>query len=277
MLLPYMSHQQKLLILLAGRFMLKKTLHSILPAFILTLLLPSIMIGASKDIRNELILTTARAGWPPFIIPADRYGDARGIMIDILREAAQCAGRSLKIVHYPEKRCLMNLRDGTVDIYPKAREWVTKPDQFDWTAPVICSEDTLVFRNDDQARVTQSLTGMSIGVVHGFSYPALKTLFACGSIQRHDAHNTKNLLLMLSRGHVDAIFTNRHVAKWIIRKSPNLNEEEFAFAQKPLDSAPFRFAFTKKRNHYKFIAAFNKELEKMRKDGRLQAILDRYK
>ncbi len=257
--------------------MFKKTLHIILFAFALILSLPSMTIGVSKDTQNELILTTAGAGWPPFIIPADRYDEARGIMIDIMREAAECAGHSLKIVHYPEKRCLMNLRDGTVDIYPKAREWVAEPDQFDWTDPVVLSEDTLVFRNGDQTRVTQSLTGMSIGVVHGFSYPALKTLFACGSIQRHDAHNTKNLLLMLSRGHVDAIFTNRHVAKWIIRKSPNLNEEEFAFAQKPLDSAPFRFAFTKEKKHCTFIDAFNKELETMRKDGRFQAILDRYK
>lgn len=257
--------------------MFKKAPFVILLLFFLTITLPNAGIGASKEPLNELILTITRAGWPPFMIPADRYGEARGIMIDTLREAAQCVGCTIKIVHYPEKRSLMNLRKGIVDVYPKAQEWVAEPNQFDWTAPVVISEDTLIFRNGDQTRVTQSLTGMSIGVVHGFSYPALKKLFACGSLQRHDAHNTKNLLLMLSRGHVDAILTNRHVAKWIIRKSPNLREAEFYFAKKPLENAPFRFAFTRKSDHSKFIAAFNKEIETMRKDGRFQAILDRYK
>ena len=256
--------------------MFKKTPLVITILFLLTLLLPDTGRSASKKNKKELILATARDGWPPFIIPADSSGEARGIMIDVLREATQCAGCTLKIAHYPEKRSLMNLQEGIVDVYTKAKEWVSQPNQFDWSDPIIISEDTLIFRKGDQARATQSLTGMDIGVVHGFTYPALKALFACGSLRRHNAHNTKSLLLMLSLGHVDAILTNRHVAQWVILNTPNLHEDDFSFAARPLDSAPFRFAFTKKKDHRTLIDIVNKEIKSMREDGRFQTILDRY-
>lgn len=235
-------------------------------------------IPAAADELKELTICSPKEGWPPFIIPEDELGQERGIMIDVLREAASRNGYTIKIVHLPEKRAQMVLKEGGVDAHPKAMEWVDNPDDFNWTDPIVESTDVVIIRrHNERSEVPRTLTGFNLGVMLGYVYPALEEYFQDGSIKRRDARTTESLLRMVLRDHVDAAVTNQHVANWIIHNNDDLSHDDFVVGDKPIDSAPYRFAFTKAWYSLEFIKLFNRELKIMKKDGTFETILNRYK
>lgn len=215
-------------------------------------------------------------GWPPFIIYEKESAD-RGIMGDIITAIGEKTGFKVEFLILPEKRLQLYLKDGTIDAYPKAMEWVPDPALYRWSDPVIDVTDVVIIRKtNSRSRVPATLLGLNVGAVHGYSYPKLQDSFDDGSIRRHDAMNTENLLSMLDHGHVDAILTNPIVANWIIRNCTTLQRDRFLYSATPLDSASYRFAFTKGWNSQPFIDVFNAELRAMKRDGRLQAIVNKY-
>lgn len=228
---------------------------------------------------NTLIMGAPPEGWPPFTIVANQPHHHKGIMVDVLREIAEKNGYIVKVDFFPEKRCRMMLTQGKIHVYCKAKEWVDDPSMYIWSDPVVTSVDILVSHADApiQFDSIHELTRRSIGSVYGFSYPTLDKAFESGAIHHHTAKNTEAILRMVQRGHIDAAVTNRHVAEWITRNHPKMTLSEFALSTTPIDSAPYRFAFHNTPKWKQFIVGFNKELASMKKDGRLQAILDRYK
>ena len=226
---------------------------------------------------RTIVMASPPQGWPPFIIIAPDPQKNRGIMLDVLREAMKASGHDLTLALYPEKRSRLMLKEGGIDAYAKAKEWVDNPGLYLWTDPVLTITDTVVFRKSGRLPIPTSLDGLHLGVVHGFVYPTLEPLFQQGTILRHTAMTTANLLLMVQRGHIDGAVTNRHVAEWIIKNNAELSAEAFAFGKTPIASAPYRFAFPKTEGNELFIAQFNRELAAMKQDGRLKTIMDKYK
>lgn len=235
--------------------------------------------GTTSTPEYRLIVAAPQEGWPPFIIidPND-VQQSKGIMFDVMREAARNEGWDIQFATFPEMRSQMMLQEGKIDAYPKAREWVETPGVFRWTDPIITSSDVLVFRNGHFPESGPAkLRDLDVGVVHGYAYPTLDPLFQSGVLKRHSATSTEQLLRMVQRGHIDVAVTNRHVAEWIIRNSKTLNPDALLFTKTPLDSAPYRFAFTKAWDSNPCIDSFNRELEAMKKDGRFDEIINRYK
>jgi polar amino acid transport system substrate-binding protein len=228
----------------------------------------------AKD--DSMVMAIPAKGWPPYII-AEKT--PRGIMVDVMRQIAATANLEIQFINYPDKRALMRLCDGTVDAYPKSRDWVTAPDEFLWTDPVLESQDLLLFRKGEKWDFDrpQEGSGEKIGCVLGYRYPVLKPFFASDKIKRVNAPNSRSMLLMLSRGRTDAAVVNKNVALWLMEDTFELSGNDFEFADHPLETAPYAFAFTQKKEWKPFIAHFNRELAAMKKDGRLQAILDKYR
>jgi len=252
------------------------TILALLSALATIILFPPIACGADQN--TEITLSTSEEGWPPYIITTDEGPNNHGIMVDVMREITSTPDKTVVLAHFPEKRCQLLLKEGHVDAMPKAKEWVEDPSLFYWTDSVISSSDVLVSRRGEcPPAKPEALTGKTIGVVLGYHYPTLAPLFKDGIIKRHDAHNTTNLMRMVKRGHIDIAVTNRHVAEWIIKNNDDMSAVEFSFSNRPIASAPYRFAFTKTWPCEKFIQLFNMELEAMKMDGRLQAIVKKYK
>lgn len=230
----------------------------------------------SDDADRSFVISVPTVGWPPYFIVPDQDGPIRGIMADVLREACKATANTATFTLYPEKRGRVMLEEGTIDAYPKAKEWMDNPNKYLWTAPVVTSTDILILRRHSSSSLpAATIKGLDVGVVHGFTYPTLDPLFKSGAIRRHAAEKTECLLRMVSRGHIDAAVTNRHVAQWLIRTSPELKAGDFLFG-KVIDSAPYRFAFTRTPENTRFVSSFDRELARMKEDGRLQAILDKY-
>ena len=228
--------------------------------------------------EGTILLGGPSAGWPPFFIPAADGEPATGIMPDVLRAVAGRLGVNVAEAYYPDKRGMLYLTDGSLDAWPKSEKWVDDPDQYLWTDPVVMSTDVVVYRKKSPIpfHSPSDLIGRNICVVLGYSYPTLEPLFDRGRITPWKAPSSKHMLRMLGRGHVDGAICNRFVAQWILREDEGLNPEDFAFAETAVDSAPYRFAFTRSGNWGGFVERFNRELRAMREDGRLRAILMRY-
>ncbi|OIQ52073.1 Bacterial extracellular solute-binding protein, family 3 [Pseudodesulfovibrio hydrargyri] len=229
-------------------------------------------------LEGTILLGGPHEGWPPFFIPAADGEPATGIMPDVLRAVANRLDLKVAEVYYPDKRAMLYLADGSLDSWPKSEKWVDDPQRYLWTDPVVVSTDVVVYRKQSPIpfQSPEDLIGRNICVVLGYSYPTLEPLFDQGLIRPWKAPSTKLMLKMLGRGHVDGAVCNRFVAQWILREDEGLNPEDFAFAETAVDSAPYRFAFTRAGNWEGFIERFNRELKAMREDGRLEAILKRY-
>lgn len=247
----------------------------------LSLLLLCFLAASPRARASEetILLGGPHEGWPPFFIPAPNGQPATGIMPDVLRAVAGRVDIKVVEAYYPDKRGMLYLTDGSLDAWPKSEKWVDDPQRYLWTDPVVVSTDVIVSRKRSPLpyHSPQDLVGRDIGVILGYSYPTLEPLFKRGLITPFRAPATKHMLRMLDRGHVDGAVCNRFVAQWILREDEGLAHEDFLFSETPVDSAPYRFAFTRARDWTEFVERFNSELKAMREDGRLEAILDQYR
>lgn len=252
--------------------MLKSQLFALLLA---SMFLLAPVSGSCDD--HSLVIGSPPEGWPPFTM-ALGASIGYGIMTDVLAEICKTCGIELSMAYFPEKRSRMMLRKGEIHAYPKAKEWIPNPDTFAWTDPVVTSQDVLVFsRHRFPEGAPQSIKGFTVGTILGFNYPTLQPMFEKKTIKRTNAKSTESLMRMVQRGHIDVAVTNQFVAEWIIRNNTDMTANDYIIADTPVDSAPYRFAFTRAKDFSHVIDAFNRELAAMRQDGRLQAIIERYK
>jgi polar amino acid transport system substrate-binding protein len=236
-------------------------------------------LAADGGVPSVVVVGSPPEGWPPFLIPPPGDACGRGIMLDVMAEITRSLGCESRLELYPEKRSRLLLSEGGIHAYPKAREWMDDPEEYVWSDAVVVSSDVLVSRSGEPllADSLDDMAGLSIGVIHGFHYPAISRAVAAGTVTTYPARDTEAALRMLQRGHVDTVVTNRAVAEWIIRNRSDLHAADFVFAAKPIDSAPYRFAFFKSGQWQRFAELFNAELAAMKRDGRLDRILARYR
>ena len=240
---------------------------------------PAAQISPAPAAAAEAItLTTPPNGWEPFINAPDRQSGHGGILVDVFRAIVEQLGYDCRLVSNPEKQGLMMVRQGRVDAAPKAEEWVSGPDRYLWTDPIVTSTDTVVSRTTTPVAyaVPDDLKGRTVGVVTGFKYPSLTPLIDSGAVRAVRATTVEELLILLMQGRIDCAVANGPVAKWVIKRRGDINPENVVFSRKPLDTAPLRFAFTGGDKWKPFIKRFNAELAAMRQDGRMAAILNHY-
>lgn len=201
----------------------------------------------NAPVMETIVVSTPPTGWPPFIIPPKNKENDTGIMMEIMDTITNRIGYHMNTVHFPEKRSQMLLAEGRVDAYAKAKEWVKNPSLYSWTDPIVTTTDVLVFlkKSPIQFQTPKDLSGLNIGIVYGFSYPTLDPLFDKAIIKCHTSKCTKNLLLMVQRGHIHAAATNRHVAEWIIKTTVNYPQRISHTAPPPSVLPPIDSPFQK--------------------------------
>lgn len=227
---------------------------------------------------KEIILSFNTAGWPPYLINEEKGASSGGIMVDVLQAVASQHGYKIAVTPYPEKRGLLYLDEGKVDVFPKAKEWTKSPEKYIWTDPVLYSSDVLVFMRDKPLdyKSPGDFFSKQIGTVRGYIYPLFDSYFEDSRIFRDDAESEHQMLLKLLRHRYEVAIINKIVALWIIRNEPEFREQ-FEFSEKYVGSAAYRFMFTSKYDWGPFAEKFNQELKRMKADGRLEKILLRYR
>lgn len=78
---------------------------------------------------------------------------------------------------------------------------------------------------------------------------------------------------MLLRNRVDAIVINELVGRWVIKNNSGLHNS-FATTSNEVELVGLRIMFSKK--WAPFIEIFNKDLEVLKQNGRLERIIEKY-
>lgn len=241
----------------------------LLPLFVFAMWMGG-ALAADKTIR----LATPPGGFPPFIIDAPGQPTS-GIVVDVLREIAGLHGYRIQPTDAPKKRVEQMILEGQLDASPRATEWGGDPKVFLFTDPVIRIRDLVFSRRQAPLRYRSpdDLLGKSVGTHLGYSYPLLTPYFDSKKILRADAGTEKSMLLMLQAGRTDALVMNEWVAAWLI-KTENL-QDQFTASEAELDGYEYRLMFGPQWSD--FVTQFNRELARMKRDGRLSRVIGKYR
>ncbi|OIQ50342.1 Bacterial extracellular solute-binding protein, family 3 [Pseudodesulfovibrio hydrargyri] len=258
-----------------------RTILKILPLSLCLLLIESAgMAGVVPTAAEErsMVMFIAYADVPPYYID-DSEGRGNGILMDVLRAVTGPLNCTVTSMRLPDKRGWEMLEHGGVDVYASAREWIGNPDRFLWTDPFMPNDDVLIYRAGSPQIYSgpESLYGKTVACIKGFVYPTLEGHFGPGRIMRIDATSPEAMLELLVRGRADAVLVNHTEIRWIFRTSREHEPHRFRIDAQPVDRALIRFLFPRGRGWEPMVGQFNRRLHAMRKDGSLNAILDRYK
>ena len=251
----------------------------------LTALLPTLLAGtvgtalcADQAPNRELVMFIAYADVPPYFFDTP---DSRGtgILPDVLRAVLRPLGYRFTTRQLPDKRGWEMLANGDLDVYASAREWVETPGRFLWTDPFMGSEDILLYRAESTLRYTrpEDLYGKAVAGIKGFVYPALEGHFRPDGIIRLDATSPDAMLKALTMGRADAILINHTEIQLMFRNRKDLDPAAFRIDETPMGHADFRFLFPGNPKWEPLVRQINARLETMKRDGSLEAVLDRYR
>jgi len=225
--------------------------------------------------KQELILFLPDTDWPPFVT---QESDG-GVFGELLRAIVEPMGYSVRVRSLPERRGWEMLDDGLVDVHVKAREWVDEPDKYLWSEPFMLNEDVLLYAAARPLEYTtpEALYGISVATIRGFFYPPFEPHFGPGKITRVDVATPYAMLDLLERNRVAAALVNRAETEWMLHHTPSIDPSRFVLDKRDFDQAQYRFLFSRKSGRKALVAKIDKALTAMRRDGRLKAILDKYR
>jgi len=228
--------------------------------------------------NRELILFLPDTDWPPFITQDPDQAEG-GVFGELIRAIVEPMGYTVKIQFLPERRGWEMLDDGLVDVHVKAKEWVTDPDKYLWSDPFLLNEDVLLYSAARPLEYTtpEALYGTSVATIRGFFYPRFEPHFGPGKITRVDVATPYAMLDLLERNRVAAALVNRAETEWMLHHSPSIDPSRFRLDRHDFDRAQYRFLFSPKGDWQPLIDRIDKSLNAMRHDGRLKAILNKYR
>ncbi len=158
--------------------------------------------------------------YPPMMIESGRTG----IYQELLDELSTMTGHRFQIQYLPYARLAHKFDLGQIDLEPGVFPgWVKQqkvPGMF--SVPFGKVVDAVVFAPGKHFEVTtpRDLSGRTVGLVRGYTYPDLRELFDSGAVHRIDAVSETQLLAMLAAGRMDQILINKAVAQYNIQKVP---------------------------------------------------------
>jgi polar amino acid transport system substrate-binding protein len=158
--------------------------------------------------------------YPPMMIENGRSG----IYQDILDELSKMTGHRFQIQYFPYARLTRQFDLGQIDLEPGVFPgWVKQhrvPGLF--SVPFGKVVDVLVFAPGKHFPVNspKDLSGRTLGLVRGYTYPDLRELFDRGAVHRADAVSETQLLAMLAAARMDQILINKAVAQYNILQVP---------------------------------------------------------
>ena len=232
-------------------------------------------IGAIDIFGSEIIIfNTTPKGYPPYMIK-EAGKQERGIMFEVLQIIATKLDYVVETKGIPTKRVDNLLKTGDLDATARAKEWVSNPENYEFTDVIVRARDVLfsLKKTPITFRSIEDLFDKDIGTHLGYTYPMLKTYFKDNRIRRNDTDNGTAMLNMVLKERTDAAVINELVAKWIISK--NKWKEKFVVSEKEIGGFDYRIMFNKKWRS--FVQKFNQELTLMKQNGELEKIISKYK
>ena len=242
---------------------------------VITVLL-SVFSAASHAEKTQLDALTL--DYPPYSFSA-ADGKITGIVYDISTEAFSRIGVTLQTRIKPWKRALVEARVGEVDVLfnalhtPERAAYLTYVD-----FSVMDEEVVLIAQKQKQGKFTGKLSdisGSQVAVPRGFSLgPKVDDAFERGILNRVLANTSAEALRVLAAGRADYVATDRWTAAFVIAGQPSLTGLQIL--DPSIEVTPTYIVFTKARDYSDMADRLAKTLIEMKREGRIQAILNKY-
>lgn len=223
---------------------------------------------------GTVVFNVTDTGYAPFMIPADGEKPASGIIVDVLRAVLNGRDISMQTLAVPKNRELRYFEAGNLDAHATAREWVSNPDAFEFTDPVLSIRNVVITKKQVDWRFSDldDLVGKRLVTHLGFVYPPLSEYFSSGQITRVDGTSELSMLRMVLSGRGDGAIMNNVVGMWLI--SQNGLGDKFILSHRAVTDFGYRIMFARKWKP--LVGYFNKELARLRETGELTEIFGRY-
>lgn len=179
-------------------------------------------------------LRSGGTDWYPYSYKDDQ-GQAKGIAVDVVKQAMAQNGLQMEFLFYPANRLNLLLDNGTLDLnYADSPAWnsADASTRFVYSRPYLRVREHLYFLSAHPERHAPlgQLQGLHIGLIRGYSYPRLADI----PLQVVETSEDAALLELLLRGRVDAIvmtddalanlLTSRQLNPGLITRSVQLND-----------------------------------------------------
>ncbi|ACS79904.1 substrate-binding periplasmic protein [Maridesulfovibrio salexigens] len=249
--------------------------------FIISILICVISITSTPQCyaENDPIIITYSDYWPLFRTEKD--GTRSGIFYEIVSEAMNSINVEIKWESYPWARCQNYVRTGKADAIMTVR--TDERSEYTLTHPTPFYHKHLqlfTYKNNpqeasiDQVKTPEDIerTGLSIitYVGNGWNKNNIQSL----GIKTYEASRPDNVWPMLAYKRGDIVI-EWPVSAWIEIKKKNLSQK-IVQTNGTVDCIPFHLLISKKSKYVEILPEFEKAIQTMTRNGRIDSIIKKY-
>ena len=205
----------------------------------------------------------------PFMILNQQQQPTSGMLFELYERLSRNLGMSLQIQAVPRKLVAQMLLKGDIDVYCNATpDWFPQT-ELRWSPPLFVHRDLVVSRQHyrDVANFLKYAQGR-IGTTNEYIYPTLSGLFQTKQLQRVDSFSPRENLRLLQRNHLDTVVVSELEFKYFMPKTDELSTLVIAQNDIQCMYSPLLTSVQ--------VQQFDAELTRMKKQGELIEIVDKY-
>lgn len=203
-------------------------------------------------------------------------GKAKGINVDLMREAFKRMKITPNFIPMPWKRAVYELQNGGILALASGFKTPDRELFAMFPSEALAMEHVVVVTTAVSGLEISSLDdlyGLRVGVVREYAYG--HRFDSMVGLSKIEASSNPQLLKMLLSQRMDVAIMNRAVARAIAKKTKVLPHIKFIY---PINSEPLYLLFSRARGHEAATMAlqFGDAIKSMRKDGTWARIVSRY-
>ncbi|WP_282608061.1 ABC transporter substrate-binding protein [Pelagibius sp. Alg239-R121] len=229
--------------------------------------------------KFDTIYFAEEANWPPYTPNA--YGIAEeGLSLELMEAIFSQLNLEVEVELVPQRRMLQYMRLGTKDAVTVITKSPERLRYLEYTDPIISTDRGLIYYLSDRKepfewRRYRDLQGLRIGAVSGHNYGVeFNQAVEEFDLDMVEVGRVVQNFDMLLAGRIDIFLAAESTANEFL--SNTKYNGKITSAKKPTREISFHIAFSKKSRAKVLIPRVNGVIQKMRADGSLQAIVDKY-
>lgn len=215
--------------------------------------------------------------WPPWT-RGDEKTQPVGICVEVFKELCRRNGYEAAIQIYPKKRIDLMFDQGHIDAeIASAPNWRRyQKDAAVYTKPFYETERMVLMKAADAiaAGTPADFFGKRLGCNIGYYYPeGFEAEFKSGRVDRYNVREGPMLIKILDKGRMHGVIVERREAGYWMHELA-LSPDDFAVAY--VFQTKIRLCIRLHARHQALVERFNRSIEKMRTQGAIQDIVDKY-
>lgn len=231
-------------------------------------------LGATSTLRAEGLDIVYSGKWPPY---ADSSLPGQGLAVELVTTALQRAGYDTFLHIDSLDRILEGGKLGVYDVF--ATPWYSdeRNRYLDYSKPYLESYIRFIKKKDTEFEFNDfsDLGGMMIGIVENYAYD--EEFNHSRNLIKIGERNLIQNLLKLTQGRLDLTLDDELVLQYEINKYMPNSMKDLEILPRPLAVRGIHIGVSRENpDHAKIVAAFNKAIAGMKKDGSYDKIIQQH-